>query len=220
MNTRDKILQKLRQELSNPEIRRSHSAPAVPEILARQHPSQEAMARQFSEELKKLSGDCFVVENAQEAATVFTQLARENGWNGVSSVDVPLFHEVVALPNPYFGEANGETDKRRLSEIPVSVVFPQLLLADTGSAVMCNRTAHERLNCYLPPVCVVVAKGSQLREHLPAAWQEIADTVRDPSLRGEYVLITGPSRTADIEKVSILGVHGPKRVIVLLLEKE
>ena len=72
--------------------------------------------------------------------------------------------------------------------------------------------------CYLPPACVVVARGEQLAEHLPAAWAEIVRRAADPQARGEMVLVTGPSRTADIEKILILGVHGPKRLIVLLVE--
>ena len=39
----------------------------------------------------------------------------------------------------------------------------------------------------------------------------------DPAVRGELVILTGPSRTADIEKILILGVHGPKRLVVLLV---
>ena len=82
--------------------------------------------------------------------------------------------------------------------------------------VACN-TPHERLLCYLPPVCIVLAGTDRLFEHLPAAWDEIARRAADPDLRGEFVFITGPSRTADIEKILILGVHGPKRLVVLLV---
>ena len=53
--------------------------------------------------------------------------------------------------------------------------------------------------------------------HLPAAWGEIARRTADPAIRGEFVLVTGPSRTADIEKILILGVHGPKRLVVLVV---
>ena len=41
----------------------------------------------------------------------------------------------------------------------------------------------------------------------------------DPAQRGEFVIVTGPSRTADIEKILILGVHGPKRLVVILVDK-
>jgi L-lactate dehydrogenase complex protein LldG len=73
------------------------------------------------------------------------------------------------------------------------------------------------LLCYLPPACVVIAKVPQLAEHLPAAWTAVAPRVADPAQRGEFVIVTGPSRTADIEKILILGVHGPKRLVVILV---
>ena len=72
--------------------------------------------------------------------------------------------------------------------------------------------------CYLPPNCVVVAKAENFREHMPAAWKEIAERTAQPDRRGEFVVITGPSRTADIEKILILGVHGPKRLFVILVD--
>ena len=71
--------------------------------------------------------------------------------------------------------------------------------------------------CYLPPACVVVARVDQLAEHLPAAWGPISAACAAKDSRGEIVLITGPSRTADIEKILILGVHGPKRLVVLVV---
>ncbi|MBQ8285141.1 MAG: LUD domain-containing protein, partial [Thermoguttaceae bacterium] len=66
--------------------------------------------------------------------------------------------------------------------------------------------------------CLVVARRSQLREHLPAAFPEIEAKMRNPEQRGEIALITGPSRTADIEKILVLGVHGPRRLIVFIIE--
>jgi L-lactate dehydrogenase complex protein LldG len=56
-----------------------------------------------------------------------------------------------------------------------------------------------------------------LAEHLPAAWPAIAARAAEPARRGEFVIVTGPSRTADIEKILILGVHGPKRLVVMLI---
>lgn len=104
-----------------------------------------------------------------------------------------------------------------LAELPAGVIEARCLLADTGSCLVVNRTATERLMCYLPETCIVVATLDMLREHLPAAWPEMTAKLADPGFRGELVLVTGPSRTADIEKILILGVHGPKRLVVLLV---
>ena len=66
---------------------------------------------------------------------------------------------------------------------------------------------------------MVIARADQLAEHLPAAWATIGPRVADPAQRGEFVIVTGPSRTADIEKILILGVHGPKRLIVIIARR-
>ena len=71
--------------------------------------------------------------------------------------------------------------------------------------------------CYLPPTCVVLARKDQLCAHLQDAWSDVTQSARDGESRGEMLTITGPSRTADIEKVLILGVHGPKRLVVMVV---
>ncbi len=224
MNSRDIILQKIhRAMVPVPDT----ECPALGEILPFEHPDVETMKKTFSDALAALTGTCFCVANAADAQKKLQSLAEENGWESFSSTENPLLYEI--LPKEYFhgkrkkrlylGEAQGETDKQKLAEIPVSIVFPQFLLAETGSCVVLNRTAHERMNCYLTPACVMVAKVSQLREHLQAAWDDAAQNTADPAMRGEYVIVTGPSRTADIERVSVLGVHGPKNLFVLLIQE-
>jgi L-lactate dehydrogenase complex protein LldG len=44
----------------------------------------------------------------------------------------------------------------------------------------------------------------------------LARRAADPALRGEFVMVTGPSRTADIEKTLIRGMHGPRRLVLVL----
>jgi L-lactate dehydrogenase complex protein LldG len=104
-----------------------------------------------------------------------------------------------------------------MAGLSLGVVEADYLLADTGSAMIACGTPQERLLCYLPPACVVIAGVDRLAENLPAIWDDVARRAADPALRGEFVFITGPSRTADIEKILILGAHGPKRLVVLLV---
>ena len=114
-----------------------------------------------------------------------------------------------------------DADPKKLETFAASLVGAEVLLADTGSAAICARSAFERLLCYLAPVCFIVAGQSALREHLPHAWPELSGKMKkDEAPHGEILLMTGPSRTADIEKTLILGVHGPKKVVVFIVENE
>jgi L-lactate dehydrogenase complex protein LldG len=153
-----------------------------------------------------------------EAQAWFAQLMTENNWNNVGTIGRPLCREVTAELGPgkvIWGQSDWTA--RGMADLPVGLVEADYLLADTGSAMVACGKPEERLMCYLPPACVIVATADRLVEHLPAAWATIARRVAEPELRGEFVFITGPSRTADIEKILILGVHGPKRLIVLVV---
>ena len=133
-------------------------------------------------------------------------------------MDRPTVHEAVGdLPSDMITPASPGWEPKRIAELSASVIESDVLMADTGSCMIACPTAEDRLLCYLPPACVVIAKVDQLAEHLPAAWATIAPRVADPTSRGEFVIVTGPSRTADIEKILILGVHGPKRLVVMLI---
>ena len=68
----------------------------------------------------------------------------------------------------------------------------------------------------LPPHHVVIARREQLVPDLTAAYELLA-----PEIRADYpsfiCFITGPSRTGDIERILVLGAHGPKKLTVLLV---
>jgi L-lactate dehydrogenase complex protein LldG len=132
-------------------------------------------------------------------------------------MDRPLVREATANLTDQCVKWVADWQPQPMADLSAAVVEPEVLSADTGSCLIACATSQDRLLCYLPPACVVVARTDRLVEHLPAAWATIAPRVADPALRGEFVIVTGPSRTADIEKILILGVHGPKRLIVLLV---
>jgi L-lactate dehydrogenase complex protein LldG len=215
MTSRDTILQRIRSEISKgPHV----EAPPVPEVWPRTNPDIPTMAARFESELKAVHGEVIRVASMADAAVKLAELVKEAGWTSVAPMDRPLCHEAVAsLPPAMLQWPKPSWPPTEMAELSVSLIAPEALLADTGSSVIACSTAEERLLCYLPPACVVIAKTEQLREHLPAAWAEIAPRCFGKDLTGEFVIVTGPSRTADIEKLLILGVHGPKRLVVLLV---
>jgi len=155
----------------------------------------------------------------QDARRRLAELISQAGWTSIGAMDLPMVREAAGdLPPSSVNWQMADWPAPRIGQLSASIIEPELLLADTGSCVIACPTAQDRLLCYLPPACVVVAQMSQLVEHLPAAWASIAPRVADVAMQGEFVIVTGPSRTADIEKILILGVHGPKRLVVLLVD--
>jgi len=220
MNSRDIILQRIRSGLANAaaagfgDLRE----PPVPEVWPRECPPTDALVAQFSGELKLLSGEPVDCATMEEARRQLAQLMETGGWPRLGCLDRPLTRELTAqIAAERIDWASADWTAARIEQLPASLITAKALLADTGSCVVHCATAVERLMCYLPPVCVIAARADQLAEHLPAAWEPIANACQASDSRGEVVIVTGPSRTADIEKKLILGVHGPKRLIVVMV---
>jgi len=223
MSSRDAILGRIRNALSATgtagRLPDGAVIPPVPEVWPQQNPEPATMAEQFVEELQAVDGEVYRCGSMDQARKKLAELISQSGWDSIGAVDGPLCRELTGELAPDRVEwAAADWGPGEMADLAAGLVAAQFLLADTGSCVVACGTAGQRLMCYLPPACVVVGRVDQLVEHMPAAWDEIARRAADPESRGECVLITGPSRTADIEKILILGVHGPKRLIVLLVE--
>jgi len=112
---------------------------------------------------------------------------------------------------PYF-----ETEKD-FADAEAGITACEALIARSGSVLVSNGSAAGRRLTVYPHIHVVVAYASQLvmdiKDGLDLVGQRYGDNL--PSL---ISLITGPSRTADIEKTLVLGAHGPKDLYVFLLE--
>ncbi len=215
MSSRDAILSRIRSLLASEP---AQAIPPVPEVWPRTNPSTAAMAQRFVQELQAVHGEAYSVGSMEEARAKFSEVVGQVEADQVAAMNRPLCRELVAhVPEGQVLWVPDNPAPKELAQVPLGLVEADCLLADTGSAMIACATPGDRLLCYLPPACVVVASADRLHEHLPAAWERIAPRVADPHTRGEFVFVTGPSRTADIEKILILGVHGPKRLVVLIV---
>ncbi len=220
MSSRDVILQRIRSGLTNAtaagfgDLRE----PPVPEVWPRTNAEPATLVSQFRTELEALKGEVISCPTMADARRQLAQLMEAAPWARLGSVDRPLTRELTAeIPADRLDWVTPDWTPAKIEQLPAGLIVADALLADTGSCVVHCSTAQERLICYLPPACIVVARVDQLAEHLPAAWGPISKACVSKDARGEIVLISGPSRTSDIEKILILGVHGPKRLVVLVV---
>ena len=101
--------------------------------------------------------------------------------------------------------------------IEVGITGCEFLIAQTGSIMVSSAQKGGRRIFVYPPIHVVIAGNDQLVENLKDAYLKILDKYKN-NIPSQITLITGPSRTADIEKTLVLGAHGPKELHVLLYE--
>ncbi len=92
------------------------------------------------------------------------------------------------------------------------------LVAQTGSVLVSSRTCGGRALSVLPPHHVVIATSTQMVPDLTEAYAFVRSRYGEdwPSMLS---LITGPSRTGDIERILVLGAHGPKQLTILCLDE-
>jgi len=228
MNSRETILQSVRESLAD--LKPRPTIPPEPEVWAVQGKSPDELQETFRVSLETVLGEFVYCHNFDDALHKIAHLLGEVGVSKIGVLDRPLSRQIAdSLQLPL--EKNHTTDEvssETLATWDAAIVSPEFLLADTGSCLFSAPTAFDRLLCYITPLCVVVASKEMFREHLPHVWSELKGrfgseaTIQqqgDAQTTGEFLLMTGPSRTADIEKVLILGVHGPRRVVVFLIGK-
>lgn len=102
-----------------------------------------------------------------------------------------------------------------VTECQLGITGCDALVAQTGSIVVSAHSAGGRALSILPPVHLVIARRDQLVPDLTAALVHLRQRYAGqwPS---NLSVITGPSRTADIEKILVMGAHGPKRLALFL----
>lgn len=217
MSARDAILGRIRTALADePET----SAPSYELWPAGTWPPPSDLFARFAEELQRVQGEGKRFATLAEARQFLRELHEQLGAPRTVLVDQPLCRALCeGLPSERVQIAEPSMDRTCLAVIPLAVMAAEFLLADTGTAVLLPRSHAERLLCYLPEVAVVVAGPGSVYAHLSDIWDRLSGHARETTARGEMLLVTGPSRTADIEKKLVLGAHGPKRLVVLLVEE-
>jgi L-lactate dehydrogenase complex protein LldG len=107
-----------------------------------------------------------------------------------------------------------DVDRNNAAESKVGISAMEWGLADTGTVVQDATEVGLRLVSTLPEIHVVLLRTGTILPNLEALLPHL-DPARSPYLS----FITGPSRTADIERVLTIGVHGPVRLVILCIDE-
>ena len=149
------------------------------------------------------------VASRDELKAQLERLKTQNNWSRIGV----HHHELVDFAAQALGLPTISTDApyspHDLEKCEAGLTVCEALIAQTGSLLMTNRTCGGRVLSILPPHHVVIATRDQLLPDLPAAFAFLQEKFGPnyPSLMG---FITGPSRTGDIERILVLGAHGPR----------
>jgi len=166
----------------------------VPPVLLSEAPT-EGLVEQFTKALEALAGKVVVVKTPEEA-----------------QVEVDK-----ALKGRTFIRSSDPFSRAAIATIDVGITSADYALADTGSLVMFTESNESRLLSLLPPCHIAVISSSKIVASLD-------DVFRLRPLPGAQssamVVITGPSRTADIEMRLVRGVHGPGEIHVIIIEDD
>lgn len=173
-------------------------------------PLKQDIEVEFAERFTALDGKFIYCINRQELAFQLGSLIRKMDWQRVYCVEETL----QGLALPVIGDRLFNED---LSQSDVSITGCECLVARTGSIVLSSAQTEGRTASVYAPIHICIAYTSQIVYDIGDAFQRVRSASGDrfPSV---ISFATGPSRTADIEKTLVVGVHGPKEVYLFLIE--
>ena len=225
-NSREKILTKIRQASSIPS-----DLPNLPEEtdrilrqkIADQIPkTNNELLNQFKAELEALSAEFYLVKNQAEIPSLIHKILKESDYKKFTisdNQDCQLIAEKIIETDSSCSfisatELKGNQRKDELAKIPVALVKASFAVADIGSLVFPYDENGTSLPHFLSDCIFALVERKQL---LPNQFELFKKINYDKSKN--MVFMAGPSRTADIEKVLVLGAHGPRRLIVIMIDE-
>jgi L-lactate dehydrogenase complex protein LldG len=168
----------------------------------------------FVQKLENLAGKSILV---REPADVVPALAGILDGKRVVASNAPFLETcgIPRLPQVQSGFTEGQALRTACAAADIGITSVDYALAETGTFVMIASPKEARMVSLLPPVHIAVFPRTRILANL----DELLGVLPLPAEQtSSMVLITGPSRTADIEQILIRGVHGPGEVYAVIVE--
>lgn len=186
---------------------------------------EEEMIRRFTENLAEQTGVVYRVKDYAEAADKLAEIARAEQ---ITKVIVSTDDVVTSMDLPSWGWENGievlqpQAFEDRYSfkhaafeEAQAGITGVDYAIAETGTLVLAHDKNQPRLVSLAPVIHIAIVPVGRLRPVYESATDKIfGDGGRPP---GQVTFSTGPSMTGDIQGVMFKGMHGPKKIFVILV---
>jgi len=205
--SKEKLLKKIRKALLE---KRDNPYPNLEDLPHYPQPD-DIPGVLFAEEFTAAARQLFFCEDEIQFIENLLSLAEERKWRKIYCWEPALQEILQKYDYPYF-----ETDKD-FEQAEVGFTLCETLIARNGSILLSNSNMSGRRLSIYPPIHIVFAYTSQIVLDLKDAFKIIKNKYGN-QLPSMLTTVTGPSRTADIEKTLVMGAHGPKELFVFLLE--
>jgi len=226
MTEREKILARVREALKKPaHVPGVHSMAPLPasaqsaaagarQWLPKVGDSFEDQLALFAKNAAELKADFQLLNSAEEMRCALIRLRDAERWERVAGHSGDLTSAICPRLNLPLLHTDKPYDVHELEACAAGISECDALVAQTGSVLVTSRSAGGRALSVLPPHHVVLARRGQFVADLPAAFALLKQKYADhyPSM---ISFITGPSRTGDIERILVLGAHGPNNLTIL-----
>lgn len=197
---KENILKKIRQALSNPVPLPFPNSEGTNSVF---HPAQDDLEVVFAQEFTHLQGKFAFCTDEADMQQQLQQLISQKQWTKIFCNDDrwnPVFSNTISL-----------------ATCDASITGCEYLVARTGSIVLSAAQQGGRTVSVYAPIHICIAYTSQLLYDVKDALQALKEKYNG-NIPSFISFATGPSRTADIEKTLVTGVHGPKEVYCFLVD--
>ncbi|MCP4494875.1 MAG: lactate utilization protein [Gammaproteobacteria bacterium] len=207
-SARDNILQRIQAVTkSSPEVVAQRIS--EPPVLIRPGFSEKILDR-FSDKLA-LGGGTLQIVKAEQSVSAAIEVFLE-------TQQLPQRIKLApALKSMQWSEQIETSYGRSDGDDLVSLAPAFCAIAETGSVVLLSSSESPTSLNFLPDVHIVIVKASQLVVNIEDAWSKLRELERMPRAVN---IITGPSKTADIEQTLQIGAHGPRKLHVVFVDDE
>ena len=208
--SREKVLKKVRNALV------SKTEPVIPSVDTESSvykDFEDTLDIVFAQEFTKIGGKFIYCENEDDCLQNLKSLVKELKLKNLFCADQKLIDILQKVKIPV------QTQDEDFLKMDAAVTYCEYLISRLGSIMVSSKqTSGRRLNVF-PENHIVIAYTSQIVADIRNALKNIHDQY-DGKLPSLISIISGPSRTADIEKTLVMGAHGPKNLYLLLIDEE